>query len=147
VLKKPGKPLGNWGNAALWGKHLVRVGILANLIAELAGDRNALLDLLNLNKKLRNNEKFKRFLGKQDKSIKKSKSARAARIMISIAQAIALDAGTNWLHNKLIAPAAMRRDLRPLELEPIVVEADLDGDQSGPQGGAPGAHFDQWQSI
>jgi hypothetical protein len=116
VLKKPGEPLGNWGKAARWGTGLVHAGILANLIAELAGDRNALLDLLNLNKKLRNNEKFKRFLGKQDKSIKKSKSARAARIMISIAQAIALDAGTNWLHKKLIAPAAMRRDIRPVKL-------------------------------
>jgi len=144
VLKKPGEPLGSWGNAASWGTGLVRAGILANLIAELAGDRNALLDLLNLNKKLRNNEKFKRFLGKQDKSIKKSKSARAARIMISIAQAIALAAGTNWLHNKLIAPAAMRRDLRPVKLEPIFVGADSDGDQSGSLYGAPGAATGGW---
>ncbi len=101
-------PLGNWGKAARAGTGFLHAAILANLIAELAGDRNMILDALKLNKELRNNEKFKRFLGKQDKSIKKSKSAHAARIMISVVQALALAGGTELLYRKWMRPAAAR---------------------------------------
>ncbi len=136
-FKSPLPPLGNWGKAARAGTGFLHAAILANLIAELAGDRNMILDALKLNEKLWNNEKFKRFLGKQDKSIKKSKSAHAARIMISLVQALALAGGTELLYRKWMRPAAARRDVMQPTPRPGVIAAGPNPSQG--QGGFVGA--------
>ena len=91
VAQFPGRQYNNWKdgykNGTRWGNSVrgvrdtIHVANVGNAVRELATDSNLLLDALNMNKKLSGNKNFA-WLRKG-----KSKSARALRVLITLAQA------------------------------------------------------------
>ena len=80
-------------------RDLIHAANAANLLAEIVGDRNMILDGLNVNKTLAKNKNFM-WLRKG-----KSKSARALRVIFSSAQAVLLGALNQLALGKLVKMA------------------------------------------
>jgi len=103
-------------------RDLIHAANAANLLAEIVGDRNMILDGLNVNKTLAKNKNFM-WLRKG-----KSKSARALRVIFSSAQAILLGALNQLALGKLVKMA----DAKPLKegQGTAVKEDDISGSDS-----------------
>jgi hypothetical protein len=80
-------------------RDVIHAANAANFIAELAGDRNMVLDGLNVNKKLAQDKNFAWLRSG------KSKSARALRVLISFAQAGLLGSLNHFALGKLVKMA------------------------------------------
>jgi hypothetical protein len=87
------------GKSTRVARDVIHGANIVNMIAELGGDRNALLDALSLNKKLNANKNFA-WLRKG-----KSKSARALRVLITLAQTGSILALNHYAFKKLVSMA------------------------------------------
>jgi len=97
-------------------RDLIHAANVANLIAELAGDRNMVLDGLNVNKTLAKNKHLMWL------RTGKSKSARALRVLISFAQAGLLGTLNQLALGKLVKMA---------DAQPSAEEDDEEGEAAG----------------